>query len=236
MCFSATASFTTAAVLLPVSAYTLSTALKTDRRYLGFAIFPLFFGIQQILEGGLWIEIAQGSIARSHFFALGFLFFAYLVWPFLVPLATFLTEPRRKRRIVFLALSALGLALGLSLFVPLIFNPDWVPLRIVNHSIDYNSRLIWEGVVPYSVIRVVYASIVCLPLLLSSEKHIKIFGVIITLSVIAGFAFAHYAFTSVWCFIAALVSSYLVFAMRAVSRRNPESDKPVRGLTYNPPS
>jgi len=220
MCFSATASFTTAAVLLPVAAYTIRSALKADRRYLGFAVFPLFFGIQQALEGGLWIKIAQSDPAQSHLLALGFLFFAYLVWPFLVPFATFLIEPRGKRRMAFLALGALGLLLGLSLFVPLIFNPDWVPLRIVNHSIDYNSRLIWEGIVPYSLIRVVYAGIVCLPLLLSSDKHIKIFGVIITLSVIAGFAFAHYAFTSVWCFMAAIVSAYLVFAMREVSRRN----------------
>ncbi|MFX0542873.1 DUF6629 family protein [Roseovarius sp. S4756] len=219
MCFSATASFTTAAVLLTGAAYTIGMALKTDRRYLGFAIFPLFFGIQQVLEGGLWIEIAQPDAGQSHLFALGFLFFAYLVWPFLIPFATFLIEPRRKRRMIFLALSALGLFLGLSLFVPLIFNPDWVPLRIAKYSIDYNSRLIWEGVVPYSIIRVVYAGIVCLPLLLASEKHIKIFGVIITLSVIAGFAFAHYAFTSVWCFMAAIVSSYLLFAMSAVSRR-----------------
>lgn len=219
MCFSATASFTTAAVLLPVAVYTIGTALKVDRRYLGFAIFPLLFGIQQVLEGGLWMEIGQPDSARSHMYALGFLFFAYLIWPFLVPFAAFLVEPRRYRRGVFLVLSSFGLLLGLSLFAPLLFNPDWVPLRIVKHSIDYNSRLIWEGVVPYSVIRVVYASIVCLPLLFSSEKHIRIFGVIITLSVITGFAFAHYAFTSVWCFMAAIVSTYLLFAMRSVGRR-----------------
>ena len=72
---------------------------------------------------------------------------------------------------------------------------------------------------PYSVIRVIYVGIVCLPLLMSSDKHIRIFGVIITLSVIAGFAFAHYAFTSVWCFMAAIVSSYLLLVMADVSRR-----------------
>lgn len=219
MCFSATASFATAAVILPVAAYTIGTALKTDRRYLGFAVFPLFFGLQQVLEGGLWIKIAQSDPAQSHLLALGFLFFAYLVWPFLVPFATFLIEPNKNKRAAFLTLSAFGLLLGLSLFVPLLFNPDWVPLRIVKHSIDYNSRLIWQGIVPYSVIRVIYAGIVCLPLLMSSDKHIRIFGVIITLSVIAGFAFAHYAFTSVWCFMAAIVSSYLLLVMADVSRR-----------------
>lgn len=219
MCFSAAASFTTAAVLMPAAAYTIRTAMRTDRRYLGFAIFPLFFGIQQALEGGLWMVIGQVNPSRSHFFALGFLFFAYFVWPFLVPFAAFLIEPRRDRRVVFLVLSLFGFLLGLSLFVPLIFNPDWVPLRIVRHSIDYNSRLIWEGIVPYDVIRGVYASLVCVPLLFSSVKHFQIFGVIITLSVIAGFVFAQYAFTSVWCFMAAIVSSYLLFAMRSVRRR-----------------
>ncbi len=219
MCFSATASFTTAAVLMPVAAYTIGTVLRTDRRYLGFAIFPLFFGIQQALEGGLWIEIAQSDPVQSHAYALGFLFFAYLVWPFLVPFSAFLIERHKNRKVVFLAMSVLGLLLGLSLFAPLLVNPDWVPLRVVKYSIDYNSRLIWEGVVPYSVIRVVYACIICLPLLFSSEKHIRIFGLIITLSVIAGFAFAHYAFTSVWCFMAAIVSIYVLFAVRFVSRR-----------------
>jgi hypothetical protein len=219
MCFSATASFTAATVLMPVAAYTIGTALKADKRYLGFAVFPLFFGIQQFLEGGLWLEIGQAGTARSHLYALGFLFFAYFVWPFLVPFASFLVEPSEKRKLVFLVLSAFGFLLGLSLFVPLLFNPDWVPLRIVNHSIDYNSRLIWQGIVPYSVIRVIYASIVCLPLLFSSVRHIRVFGVIITLSVIAGFAFAHYAFTSVWCFMAAIVSAYLIFALRNVSVR-----------------
>jgi hypothetical protein len=219
MCFSAAASFTTAAVLMPAAAYTIRTAMRADRRYLGFAIFPLFFGIQQALEGGLWMEIGQVNPSRSHFYALGFLFFAYFVWPFLVPFAAFLIEPRRDRRVVFLVLSLFGFLLGLSLFVPLIFNPDWVPLRIVRHSIDYNSRLIWEGIVPYDVIRGGYASLVCVPLLFSSVKHFQIFGVIITLSVIAGFVFAQYAFTSVWCFMAAIVSSYLLFAMRSVRRR-----------------
>lgn len=220
MCFSATASFTTAAVLMPVAAYTIGTALKMDRRYLGFATFPLFFGIQQLLEGGLWLKIAQADAAQSHVYALGFLFFAYFVWPFLVPFAAFLIEPRKNQRVVFLVLSISGFLLGLSLFAPLLFNPDWVPLRIVKHSIDYNSRLIWEGVVPYTVIRVIYACIVCLPLLMSSEKEIRIFGVIITLSFIAGFAFAHYAFTSVWCLMAAIVSAYLVFALRRISMRS----------------
>lgn len=203
---------------MPLATYTIMTAVRQDRRYLGFAVFPLFFGVQQALEGGLWLEIGKENPSQSHSFALGFLFFAYFLWPFLVPFAAFLVEPRKDRRMVFLGLSLFGFLLGLSLFVPLLFNPDWVPLKIVRHSIDYNSRLIWEGIVPYNVIRGVYASIVCVPLLFSSEKQIRIFGAIIALSVIAGFVFAQYAFTSVWCFMAAIVSSYLFFVMRSLRK------------------
>ena len=103
--------------------------------------------------------------------------------------------------------------------MPLLFNPEWVPLRVVKYSIDYNSRLIWEGIAPYSVMRITYASIVCLPLLASSEKQIRFFGVIIALSVIVGFAFADYAFTSIWCFMAAISSIWILFMMRTLSRR-----------------
>jgi hypothetical protein len=42
---------------------------------------------------------------------------------------------------------------------------------------------------------------------------------IITHSVFSGFAFANYAFTSVWYFITAVVSCYLLYEIRIVSRR-----------------
>ena len=47
MCFSASASFTTAVVLTPVGIYTVKTALQNDRRFLGFALFPLLFGVEE---------------------------------------------------------------------------------------------------------------------------------------------------------------------------------------------
>ena len=156
---------------------------------------------------------------RSRVFALGFLFFAYFVWPFLVPVASYLVERKSERRGAFLAFSGFGMLLGLTLFVPLLFDPDSLPLKIVRHSIDYNSQLIWADIVPYVIIRIIYAGIVCIPLLLSSEKQIRVFGAIITLSVILGFVFAHYAFTSVWCFMAAIVSVYLAFVMYGVGKR-----------------
>lgn len=219
MCFSASASFTTAVVLTPVGIYTVKTALQNDRRFLGFALFPLLFGVQQAFEGGLWMAIGNGNAQQSHTLALGFLFFAYLVWPFLVPFSTSMVEPRSNRRTMFLGLTVFGGALGLSLYLPLLVNPDWVPLTLERHSIDYNSHLIWDGILPQAVLRVVYAGIVCIPLLLSSKRSIRTLGVLITLSVIIGFLFAQYAFTSVWCFMAAIISAYILIVMRQVAAR-----------------
>ena len=221
MCFSASASFTTAVILAPVAALTLITAIRHDQRYLGFAVFPMFFGIQQALEGGLWLSIASGATATTYRYATGFLFFAYFFWPFWVPLSTYLVETKGSRKLIFLAFSVCGAALGLSLFIPLLFLDEPLPIQIIKHSINYNSPLIWDGIVARTPIRVVYAIIVCTPMLLSSIKPVRVFGALITLSVIGGFLVASYAFTSIWCFFAALISCYVFFIVRAASKGVP---------------
>ena len=219
MCFSAPASFAAAAFLAPIGVYTLKTALRHDPRYLGFAAFPLLFGVQQLVEGGLWLGIARQDPVQSHALALGFLFFAYFLWPAFVPFSSFLVERGGWRRRAFLALTVCGCLLGLSLFVPLLVHPDWLPVRVVRHSIDYSARLIWDGVAPDVLLRVVYAGIVCGPLLLSSARPVRVFGALIALSVIVGLLFAQYAFTSIWCFMAAILSGHILIVMRQVARR-----------------
>ena len=47
MCFSATASFTAAGVLLPAGAAATYRAIRTDRRYVAICALPLLFGLQQ---------------------------------------------------------------------------------------------------------------------------------------------------------------------------------------------
>ena len=59
MCFSATASFSAAAVLLGIGTLTLRSALASRhayrRRELPFAAIPLLFAIQQLIEGVIWL-------------------------------------------------------------------------------------------------------------------------------------------------------------------------------------
>jgi hypothetical protein len=89
MCFSATASFVAGALLLPSGAATLAIAWKKGQRQkLPLAAAPLLFGLQQTLEGMVWLGIqTQPPLATTGHpvgpvvAALAYLFFAYVFWP-----------------------------------------------------------------------------------------------------------------------------------------------------------
>ncbi|WP_420856726.1 DUF6629 family protein [Sulfuriflexus mobilis] len=57
MCFSATASFTASALLLPVGVYCLHEARQAKKPYWLLAVMPLLFAIQQFLEGQRWLAV-----------------------------------------------------------------------------------------------------------------------------------------------------------------------------------
>ena len=60
MCFSATASFTAAAIVGSIGAVTLWKAARLrDRALLPIAAFPVLFALQQTVEGLLWLELAR---------------------------------------------------------------------------------------------------------------------------------------------------------------------------------
>ena len=58
MCFSASASFTAAAFLIPTGGYCVYSAIELKRfHYLALALIPIFFGVQQAIEGGVWLSM-----------------------------------------------------------------------------------------------------------------------------------------------------------------------------------
>ena len=61
MCFSAEASFTAAAVLLPAGAVAMRRAYQRDRKYLPLATLPVLFGLQQLFEGFVWTAGHRGN-------------------------------------------------------------------------------------------------------------------------------------------------------------------------------
>lgn len=213
MCFSATASFVAGGILIPLGGVALTQAWKTDRRYLLLAAFPALFGIQQVFEGFLWRSMDGPGVPASHAAAMAYLLFAYLLWPVLTPLAVFLIEDRTWLRRVFLGVTVFGGAYGLLLFVPLVVNPDWLSVELARNSILYNPQPFYGDLVSNTVLRVIYAAVICLPLLASTAPGVRVFGVLVALSVLLAFLFATYAFTSIWCYSAAVVSAYIAVMM-----------------------
>lgn len=94
ICFSATASFASGAVLLAVGSIAVRRAHKPDYAY---AAIPLLFGIQQIIEGGLWLVLAEHASSQQCL-TVGYLGFANILWPIYAPLAIWLMEPKSAHR------------------------------------------------------------------------------------------------------------------------------------------
>lgn len=218
MCFSATASFGASVVLIPVGLYCLKKAAGLKQPYWVFALLPLVFGVQQIFEGFVWLGLEADDGASVRLPALGFMLFSHVFWLFWIPFACYALETDATRKKLFYGLIFVGAALGLSMYIPLWLHHDWLRVLITEHSIDYKTTLVYDAYVPRIALRVFYAVIVLTPLLLASERSIKIFGLIIAVSVAFSSIYYGYAFISVWCYFAAVLSLYILFMILRKSR------------------
>ena len=131
MCFSATASFIAGGSLTAAGIGVLRNAKARPR--VAFAAIPLLFGIQQLVEGVVWISFGHPIVhaAAAHLYTL----FSHVFWPFYLPLAVTLMEtgPRRKRiltRFVFF-----GLAVSLYLMIFVVNGP--VTVSVVQNCLAY---------------------------------------------------------------------------------------------------
>lgn len=216
MCFSATASFGVAAALIPVGAYCVTRAARSDRRWLPLAACPLAFGLQQAVEGTLWLGIGAGDAALVATAARGFLFFSHFFWLFWVPLSVLTLETEARRRRVLVVLTILGGLFGASIYLPVLLNEGWLVVGVAYHSITYKVATIYDDAVPNLMLRVVYAAIILSSLFIGTARGLRTFAVLILGSVVVAHLTFDYAFTSVWCFFAALLSLYILHMVRNV--------------------
>ena len=217
MCFSATASFTATSLLVPMGIYASKVAWEKDSKYLPLATFPLAFGIQQGCEGIEWVGLDSHQADMVQLGALGFLFFSHgfwLVWP---ALTVFVLENRPWIKTLLLTIACIGFLFGIFLYGPLLLYPDWFPIAISQGAIDYQSRLVYNHGLPQDISRLIYMLIVLSPLCLSELAQLKILGGLIALSVLITYCFFNYAFVSVWCFFAAVVSLYVIYILYSIS-------------------
>lgn len=219
MCFSAAASFTVAAVLFPVGAYCIKTAKHIDKKWIPIAISPMVFSIQQAIEGVLWLGINTGNETIIYTASRGFVFFSHLFWLAWVPFCVYCLEDQLLRRKLLLLLTGIGTVSGLSVFLPALFIPDWLSVKLVEHSVEYRIVLIYDAIANRTVLQSFYAFVVLSALFVSSDWRIRIFGGLATLSLVFTYLFFVYAFISVWCFFAAVLSTYIVVILENERRR-----------------
>ena len=217
MCFSATVSYSTAAVLVTTGTYAFHHARRLPLPYWLLALVPVFFGMQQGFEGRVWQEIDAARASAAVPFALGFHFFSHFLWLWWFPLCSALLEQGKVRRRVFLGLGIFGALAGGLVYFTILLHPDWMSVAVRQHSIIYTVTSSYRSPIslpfPESAL---YALVVLVPLLFSSHRHIRIFGVLVAVSMVLASLAYGYAFVSVWCFFAAAISLYLVYMIRSL--------------------
>jgi hypothetical protein len=196
MCFSATASFIAGTTLSVLGVATLrTTRSKSD---VAFAAIPLLFGLQQIVEGVLWLSFGfdapQLNVAMTYLFSL----FSHVLWPIFVPFAIGLLETVAWRRRVIWGFLAVGLAVGLYLLYLIL---EFPVTSVALANIVYVSPHFYKAPV-----MLLYLAATCVSCFFSSIDTVRIFGALaLFLFAVAALLF-NLALFSVWCFFSAILS------------------------------
>ncbi|KKU53701.1 MAG: hypothetical protein UX76_C0011G0046 [Candidatus Wolfebacteria bacterium GW2011_GWC1_47_103] len=171
----------------------LTIAKAKKKKELPLASVPLLLGIQQAIEGVVWISFGKPILNMIATYA--YVFFSHILWPIFIPLSVLLIEkdPRRKRILgLFLAIG-----LGVGLYIAYFIGLNSVTSCIIDRSIGYNSMTLYP-----LVTTAVYVTIM------------NIFG----LTLFGSFAVAAWFFVnvffSVWCFFAAILSVLIYWHFR----------------------
>lgn len=213
MCFSATASFSAAAVIGSVGIVTLrAAATKPDLRLLPLAAFPLLFSLQQIVEGVLWLDLAAPAPgALRGVLVHAFQGYAEVFWPVFAPLAALLIEPQRRRKILIACCLAIGIALSAYLLAMMTAHPYQAFVE-GGHIVYRNGYHYPTGIeVPYVVATTI-------SLVLSSHRGVRWLGLVILTGFGVAYVSFHQAYISVWCFFAALASVLVYLHVRRMPR------------------
>jgi hypothetical protein len=212
MCFSATASFIAGVSL---SVLGVATVKKAERKAeIPFAMIPLLFGVQQIIEGMLWLSFRFDVPLLNVIMTYVFTLFSHVLWPIFVPFSIGLMETVAWRKKVISAFQITGIAVGLYHLYVIVKFPV---TSEINGHIVYVSP--YFNKVP---VLVLYLAATCVGAFFSSHKIINIFGALALLLFMVAYWFYTVAFFSVWCFFAAILSVviYLHFKSGKQSSEN----------------
>lgn len=201
MCFSATASFTAGAGLLIVGVVTVRRARTAAE--LPFALVPALFGVQQLIEGALWLTFPDKDPLLNVVLTYAYSVFSHVFWPIYVPVAVMLIEGTNWRRKATMGIAVASAAAGMYLLYALITQP--IVAQVIGHHITYVSPHFYG-----TGVMALYLLGTCISPLFSSHAMVRAFGVAAFISFVAAYVFFALWFISVWCFLAAVMSGFVL--------------------------
>jgi hypothetical protein len=198
VCFSAVANFTGSGILGTIGVITL-TRVK-HRRELLFASLPTLFAVHQFIEGFVWLGLdGVLSPAVTRDMAAAFMLYAQGLLPFLLPLSVMLFEADARCRRRMLPFLVVGTLTALYILWALIAYPTQTFIKA-------NSIVYINPATNNTAVAVLYVIATCGSLLFSKVKDMLIFGLANLAILLVVMVVKRYAFTSLWCAYAAIVS------------------------------
>ena len=208
MCFSASASFSTATLLLAAALYARWVARTRFEKWL--SLTPALFSMQQAIEGMIWLlyPTAQWDILK-YLLGYSYLLFSLTVWPLWFSMLLWNFEPRATRRKIIGVFAGLGIVTSaLSIVWTLIHGIE--PQAECSHIV-YNLSMPDSG---FYAFLLVYCLSTLGPLFCTSIKGLRIFGFGVAISLAAAFIMYYEAMLSTWCFFAALMSLIIIYLIK----------------------
>jgi hypothetical protein len=216
MCFSATASFSASIVIGTLGVVTFKKSKNSNLKFLG--AIPFLFAVQQFTEGFVWLSFNHSDFQFIQSNATkAFLFFAWVLWPVLMPYSIYKTEtPGLKKNINFYFF-LLGYASGVhSIYMLFADNPR--PL-VNNFHIDYIVSLSQFDEKIQLAQQITYVVVTVVPLFVSSLKGARVLAVANFIALVLAFIFFKHSLPSTWCFFAAILSGIIYWIVRVNSKK-----------------
>lgn len=192
--------------MIAVGAVTLSKV--REKRALAFAAIPLLFGIQQMIEGVLWLSFQYDAAQLKTTMTYLFTMFSHVLWPIYVPFAVGLLETESWRCRAMWIFRFIGVVVAVHLLLLIMLKPL---TAVAEQHIIYVSPRLYEW-----PMMLLYIIATCLVSLFSSHPLVRLFGGLALLLFCIAYWFYTAAFFSVWCFFAAILSLIVYFHFNRV--------------------
>jgi len=209
MCFSATASFIVGGSIVVAGIATLK--LARGRAELSFAVIPLLFAVQQLVEGLLWVSMTQDMPQLKTAMTYLFTFFSHMLWPVLVPFAIARMEEAAApistwRRNTLWGFRVAGVVVAMLLLELVATQPL---TAVVDRHIIYVTPFFYDW-----PMMVLYIAATCMVCFFSTHRLVQLFGLTVLAFFFVSWWFYTEALFSVWCFFAAILSFIIYLHFR----------------------